>query len=67
MAILTVQIPDTELLTLASIVEQLKGNVLKAATEAELEAGECTTHREELFIKNKIKGGDSHVIHLWND
>lgn len=65
MAILTVQIPDTEILTLSSIVEQIKGSIIKVTSEDDIHTSECIVHKDDLFIKNKLDGNLHR--HLWND
>lgn len=66
MAILTVQIPDTEILTLSSIVEQISGSIIKVTSEEDINQGDCILHKDDLFIKNKLDN-NLHHKHLWND
>jgi hypothetical protein len=66
MAILTVQIPDTEILTLSSIVEQISGSIIKVTAEEDINHGDCILHKDDLFIKNKLEGSFQ-SNHLWND
>lgn len=66
MAILTVQIPDAELLTLSSIVEQISGSIIKVTSEEDINHGDCILHKDDLFIKNKLEN-NLHHKHLWND
>lgn len=66
MAILTVQIPDTEILTLSSIVEQISGTIIKVTSEDDIHASDCLVHKDDIYIKNKLDGSFTHR-HLWND
>ncbi|AYL96360.1 hypothetical protein [Mucilaginibacter celer] len=65
MAILTVQIPDTEILTLSSIVEQISGSIIKVTSEDEIHTSDCIVHKDDIYIKNKLEG--KFHRHLWND
>jgi hypothetical protein len=66
MAILTVQIPDTEILTLSSIVEQISGTIIKVTSEDDIHASDCIVHKDDIYIKTKLDGNFTHR-HLWND
>ncbi|PWK79952.1 hypothetical protein LX99_00413 [Mucilaginibacter oryzae] len=66
MAILTVQIPDTEILTLSSIVEQISGTIIKVTSEEEIHASDCIVHKDDIYIKNKLDNSFTHRT-LWND
>ncbi|GGB09749.1 MULTISPECIES: hypothetical protein [Mucilaginibacter] len=66
MAILTVQIPDSEIFTLSSIVEQISGSIIKVTAEEDINQGDCILHKDDLIIKNKLEGS-LHSRHLWND
>ena len=65
MAILTIQIPDSEVHTLSSIVEQVAGSVIKVNADEDIHTNECL-QKEDFFIKNKL-AGSVHRDHLWND
>lgn len=66
MAILTVQIPDTEILTLSSIVEQISGTIIKVTSEEDIHASDCIVHKDDIYIKNKLDNSFTHRP-LWND
>lgn len=65
MAILTIQIPDSEVSTLSSIVEQVAGSVIKVNADEDIHTNECL-QKEDFFIQNKL-AGSIHRNHLWND
>ncbi|SDE90839.1 hypothetical protein SAMN05216464_110265 [Mucilaginibacter pineti] len=66
MAILTIQIPDSEVITLSTIVERVSGSVIKVNADEELYTNDCLQKQDDLFIKNTITS-TSPVNYLWND
>jgi hypothetical protein len=65
MAILTIQIPDSEVTTLSNIIEQVAGSVIKVNADEDIHTNECL-QKEDLFIVNKLaKSVDK--SYLWND
>ncbi|MEN0053676.1 MAG: hypothetical protein AAGC65_08400 [Mucilaginibacter sp.] len=65
MAILTIQIPDSEVHTLSSIIEQVAGSVIKVNADEDIHTNECL-QKEDFFIKSKL-GQSLHNNYLWND
>jgi len=65
MAILTIQIPDSEVHTLSSIIEQVAGSVIKVNADEDIHTNECL-QKEDFFIKNKL-AQSLHNNYLWND
>jgi hypothetical protein len=65
MAILTIQIPDSEVTTLSNIIEQVAGSVIKVNADEDIHTNECL-QKEDLFIKHKLSGS-SPFKYLWND
>lgn len=65
MAILTIQIPDNEVHTLSSIVEQVAGSVIKINADEDIQTNECL-QKEDFFIQNKLTKS-VHKNYLWND
>lgn len=66
MAILTIQIPDSEVITLSTIVERVSGSVIKVNADEELYTNDCLQKQDDKFIKNTITGS-SPFNYLWND
>ena len=65
MAILTIQIPDSEVHTLSSIIEQVAGSVIKVNADEDINTNECL-QKEDFFMKNKL-AQSLHNNYLWND
>ncbi|MBB6108920.1 hypothetical protein SAMN05421821_103154 [Mucilaginibacter lappiensis] len=65
MAILTIQIPDSEVATLSSIVTQVAGSVIKVNADEDVHTNECL-QKEDFFIENKL-ARSGHKSYLWND
>jgi hypothetical protein len=65
MAILTIQIPDSEVSTVSSIIEQVAGSVIKVNADEDIHTNECL-QKEDFFIKNKL-ATSIHRNYLWND
>ncbi|MBB6130514.1 hypothetical protein [Mucilaginibacter lappiensis] len=65
MAILTIQIPDSEVATLSSIVTQVAGSVIKVNADEDVHTNECL-QKEDFFIENKL-AKSVHKSYLWND
>ncbi|HMG07964.1 MAG TPA: hypothetical protein VK609_05600 [Mucilaginibacter sp.] len=65
MAILTIQIPDSEVTTLSNIVEQVAGSVIKVNADEDIHTNECL-QKEDFFITNKLARSVD-KSYLWND
>ncbi len=65
MAILTIQIPDSEVHTLSSIIEQVAGSVIKVNADEDINTNECL-QKEDFFMKNKL-AQSLHNDYLWKD
>jgi hypothetical protein len=65
MAILTIQIPDSEVITLLNIVEQVAGIVIKVNADEDIHTNECL-QKEDFFITNKLARSVD-KSYLWND
>ena len=66
MAILTIQIPDNEVITISSIVERIEGSIIKVNADEDVYTNHCLQKEDDLFIKNKL-GSSSPFNHFWND
>ncbi|QEC79107.1 hypothetical protein ACFGVS_27565 [Mucilaginibacter sp. AW1-7] len=66
MAILTIQIPDTEVTTLSTIVERIAGSILKVNADEDVYTNDCLQKEEDHFIKSKLATSFP-FNHLWND
>jgi plastocyanin domain-containing protein len=51
MAILTIQIPDTEVTTLSTIVERIAGSILKVNADEDIYTNDCLQKEDDHFIK----------------
>lgn len=66
MAILTIQIPDNEVITLSTIVERIAGSILKVNADEDIYTNDCLKKEDDHFIKNKLSTSFP-FNHLWND
>jgi hypothetical protein len=66
MAILTIQIPDTEVMTLSTIVERIAGSILKVNADEDIYTNDCLQKEDDRFIKSKLATSFP-FNHLWND
>ena len=65
MAILTIQIPDSEVNTLSNIIAQVSGSVIKVNADEDIHTNECL-QKEDFFIENKLARSVD-KSYLWND